>query len=56
VREYWLVDPRDRSVVIFLRTVKGEFTRSATLLADESSMLTTPLLPDFCLNVSQFFG
>lgn len=56
VREYWLVDPRNRSVIVFRRTAIGEFARVAALHADESETLTTPLLPDFSLELSELFA
>jgi Uma2 family endonuclease len=56
VREYWLVDPRNQSIVIFRRAADGAFPRVATLQADQSATLITPLLPDFHLDVAQFFA
>lgn len=55
VREYWLVDPELDVVQVFTRTAEGAFTRSAELAADESATLTTPLLPEWSLDLRELF-
>ena len=56
VREYWLVDPRGRLVTVFRRAADGAFPRVATLQADESAVLSTPLLAGFALGLTELFG
>jgi Uma2 family endonuclease len=56
VREYWLVDPRNRSVTIFRRTVNGAFPRAAALHVGDQVVLTTPLLPGFSLGLAELFA
>lgn len=52
VREYWIVDPANRSVEIYRRRA-GILDLVTTALADE--MLTSPLLPGFALPVADLF-
>jgi Uma2 family endonuclease len=55
VREYWIIDPDDNVVTVFRRNTQGEFPIVATLQASAGETLTTPLLPDFALELSHYF-
>ena len=55
VREYWMVDPRSRRIVICRRAPSGKFPVVATLEAGANDQLTSPLLPEFTLSVSALF-
>jgi Uma2 family endonuclease len=55
VREYWIVDPELDLVQVFTRTPEGGFTRSAELAADEGHALTSPLLPEWSLDLRELF-
>lgn len=52
VREYWIVDPRARTVEIYLLADEG--LRHAQTL-DESAVLATALLPGFDMPVNKVF-
>ncbi|MDQ2937841.1 MAG: Uma2 family endonuclease [Acidobacteriota bacterium] len=53
VKEYWIVDPDNRSVLIF-RLREQKLQEIATLKRDEE--LTSPILPAFELKVSAIFN
>jgi Uma2 family endonuclease len=53
VREYWLIDYRQRTVVVYRRTNAAALELATTLMA--SDRLTSPLLPGFVLAVEQIF-
>lgn len=55
VRECWLVDPTGR-VSVCRRADDGSFPTVATLTSDDGGVLTTPLLPDFSLSMSDLFA
>ena len=56
VREYWLVDPKGRRISVYRRAKDGSFPAVATLDAAARDALATPLLPGFCLSVSDLFA
>ena len=52
VEEYWIVDPRERSIEVYRR--EGETLKLfTTFVSDET--ITTPLLPGFAPAVKSFF-
>jgi Uma2 family endonuclease len=53
VREYWIVDPDRRHVVVHRRNSGGFNAR--TLAAAEDAVLTTPLLPGFSVSIPELF-
>lgn len=55
VREYWIVDPADKTVAICRRAPGNRLITSATLTADADDALTTPLLPGFSTSVRALF-
>lgn len=55
VREYWLVDPTVRRVVVFRRADDGSLQAAQNLRCDMGAHLTTPLLPDFTLAIDWLF-
>ncbi len=55
VREYWLVDPEANAITVDRRAENGAFPLAAELSASRDDVLTTPLLPAFGLNLSEFF-
>lgn len=55
VREYWMIDPDACTITAFRRTREGEFPVVATLRGSTADRLTTPLLPDFSLPLSDYF-
>jgi Uma2 family endonuclease len=55
VREYWLVDPEGNSIQVFRRDEAGRFPRMAEL-TQSSTVLMTPLLPDFTLSLAELFA
>lgn len=55
VREYWMIDPGANTVTVFRRTADGEFPMVATLCATTGDILTSPLLPGFGLELSNYF-
>lgn len=55
-REYWLVDPWVRRVVVFRRAVDGTFPEVASLEASAGARLETPLLPGWSLAVDMLFA
>jgi Uma2 family endonuclease len=52
VKEYWILDPKTRSVEIYCLTDKG--MKLFKICADEDE-ITTPLLPDFVCKASNLF-
>jgi Uma2 family endonuclease len=56
VREYWLVDPKGGRISVCRRAADGSFPIVATLDHASSDRLTTPLLPEFSLSVSELFS
>ena len=55
VREYWLVDPDANAVTIYRRQSDGSFPPIATLSSDGQDTLTTPLLPEWSLDLKRLF-
>ncbi len=55
VREYWMVDYETTSIAVFRRSDDGDFSLLMTLLASDSAVLTSPLLPDFALSLPTLF-
>lgn len=56
VREYWLVDLKNRCVSICRRSGDGSFPIVSTLSAAADEHVETPLLPGFELSVSELFA
>ncbi len=56
VREYWIVDPLSRALVIHRRAADGTFPQTARLDPENGDTLTTPLLPDFTLSMDELFA
>ena len=56
VREYWLVDPKGRRVSVCRRGADGSFPIIANLEAASGDRLTTPLLPQFELPMTNLFS
>jgi Uma2 family endonuclease len=54
VREYWIVDP-DRSQVTVYRRENNTLEDRSILSAADDGVLTTTLIPDFSLSVSDLF-
>jgi Uma2 family endonuclease len=52
VKEYWVIDPREKAAQIFLLT-NGKLLASGHLYAEDK--VTTPILPDFTLDLSSVF-
>lgn len=55
-REYWLVDPWARRVVVFRRAADGSFPQVASLEASAGARLETPLLPGWSLPMEELFA
>lgn len=53
VREYWIVDPKQKSIEVY-RHSQGQLQKALTLYVGD--MATTPLLPGFAADVAVFFG
>jgi Uma2 family endonuclease len=53
VREYWIVDWRLQQLEVYRRN-QGKLELIMTLLNEDE--ITSPLLPDFCCNINQFFS
>lgn len=53
VQEYWIADWRLQQLEVYRRNA-GKLELVMTLLVNDS--ITTPLLPDFAANLTQFFG
>lgn len=56
VREYWLVDPELDLIKVYRRVEDGSFPRVAELTVEEQAILSTPLLPDFSVTLSELFA
>lgn len=56
VRGSWLVDPELDLITVSRRSADGAFRRVAELAAENGDTLTTPLLPEFALPVSNYFA
>lgn len=54
VREYWVVDPQNRTVAVHRRAPNGVFLKTDVLPADAEA-LTTSLLPGFQRSLVEFF-
>jgi Uma2 family endonuclease len=54
VREYWMVDPDRRQLVVHVRNADG-LQGCSPLSAADRAVLTTPLLPGFSLSVFELF-
>ncbi len=54
VREYWIVDPKGKCVVVYARS-EGHLALSRELSADLHDTLSTPLLPGFALSLAGYF-
>ncbi len=54
VIEYWLVDPKDRTLRVLRRAGDG-FGPAEALSADRGDVLTTPLLPGLEIRVGEIF-
>jgi Uma2 family endonuclease len=55
VREYWIVDPKARRVVVFRRAEDGALRQAEELRCGTQATLTTPLLPEFALAIDPLF-
>ena len=53
VKEYWIVDPREKAVQIYLLT-DGRLLASGHLFSEDK--ITTPLLPGFSLDLNELFN
>ena len=56
VREYWLVDPLRNRITVYRRAADGSFPKVAELTAADGAVLTTPILPDFRLELAPLFA
>jgi len=54
VKEYWIIDPELESVNVYRMDVAG-FIRVAELSVEQESTLTTPLLPELIISLSEIF-
>ena len=55
VREYWVVDPELEAIKIYRRSGDA-FPRAAELSVEHEDTLTTPLLPDFSVALTEIFA
>ena len=55
VKEYWVVDPELESVKVYRMQDTG-FIRVAELSVENGGALTTPLLPELTIPLSEIFG
>jgi Uma2 family endonuclease len=55
IMEYWIVDPELESVKVYRMTDKG-FVRTAEWTKEANDTLTTPLLPDLRILLTDIFG
>ena len=55
VREYWLVDPELDTVQLFRPSPEGKRARVVELTAEDSDVLTTPLLPGCQIALRELF-
>lgn len=56
VREYWLVDPKARSIAVRRRDGAGLLNEAGVVAAGSAVRLSSPLLPQFSLDVAELFG
>ena len=56
VREYWIVDPKRETVTVFRREADQSFPRVAELTHMDRDVLTTPLLPELSLALTDLFA
>jgi Uma2 family endonuclease len=54
VREYWIVDPEDHTIVVYALS-RGALRKAATRRAADGDDLSTKLLPGFSLQLSELF-
>lgn len=54
VEEYWVVDPELDTIDVY-RSVDGRYQRTSQLTAEQSDVLTTPLLPGLELALVKIF-
>lgn len=54
IPEYWIVDPELETVKVYRMTDQG-YIRSAELSSESNNTLTTPLLPDLRIPLSEIF-
>ena len=54
VREYWIIDPKANTVIIYRRTADRSFPMVQSL-PNDAHALTTPLLPGFALSLDKLF-
>lgn len=55
VREYWVVDPSRKTVLLFRRGPAG-FLPAVELAAEAGDRLSSPLLPGLALRLDAVFG
>jgi len=55
VKEYWIIDPELESVKVY-RMQEAGFVRGAELSVENGGALTTPLLPELTIPLSEIFG
>ena len=55
VSEYWVVDPESDAIKVY-RRVGDAFVRVAELSMEQKDVLTTPLLPDWSVALSEIFA
>ena len=56
VREYWLVDPLRNRIAVYRRAADGPLPKVAELTAADRAVVTTPILPDFRLELEPLFA
>jgi Uma2 family endonuclease len=56
VREYWVVDPKARELMVYRRVAGGGLVETERLSAIGDATLTTPLLPAFTLSLAKLFA
>ena len=56
VREYWLVDPLRNRITVYRRAAGGALPKVVELTAADRAVLTTPILPDFRLELEPLFA
>lgn len=54
IPEYWIVDPELETVKVYRMTDQG-YTRAAELSLESNDTITTPLLPDLRISLSEIF-
>lgn len=53
LREYWLVDPDERTVTICRRSLDGAFSADASL--GDAGVISSAVLPGFSLGIDRLF-